>query len=214
MMALTTPQVSFSYKLVRIRRTVLNWLAISTNAILLLTLSLALGIGSALHMVERGNRLITQQSGPWLMWLRAGNRELDPYTRARQARLGNLPISSQVAATWQARYDVEGRRLHSSCEYLIESEPVDATWFSLAVYDDNGLLIPNPAERHSFNSQTIASNPDGSFFVVLAREARPGNWLPVGGAGRLSLVLTLVEPKPSVAESALQLPNIRRIACR
>lgn len=213
-MALTTPQVSFGYKLVRIRRTILNWLAISTNAILLVALSLALGIGSAFLIVEHGTRLTTQRSGPWHMWFQSGNRDLDPYTRARQAKLGHLPLSTQIAATWQARYDVEGRRLHSSCEYLIEAEPVDATWFSLAVYDDHGMLIPNSAERHSFTSHTIATNPDGSFFVVLAREARPGNWLPVGGAGRLSLVLTLVEPKPSVAESALQLPNIRRIACR
>ena len=68
------------------------------------------------------------------------------------------------------------------------------------------MLIPNSAERHSFTSQTIAANPDGSFFIVLAREARPGNWLPVGGAGRLTLMLTMIEPKPSVAESALQLP--------
>ena len=213
-MALTAPTVSFGYRLVRIRRFLLNWLSISTNAVLFVVLSLALGIGSGFWVVERGTRLTTQTYGPWLMWSRSGSRDLDPYTRARQAKLGNLAVSTQIAATWEARFDLDGRRLHSSCEYLLEAEPIEATWFSLAVYDDNGLLIPNSADRHSFTSHTIAANPDGSFFIVLAREARPGNWLPVGGAGRLSLMLTMVEPKPSVADSAQQLPSIRRIGCR
>jgi|LNFM01.1.fsa_nt_gb hypothetical protein len=213
-MALSGTTVSFGYRLVRLRRMLLTGLSISTNAVLFAVISLVLGIGSAFWMVDRGTALTTQRNGPWLMWTRAGQRDLDPYTRARQAKAGNLPLSTQIAATWEARYDIEGRRLHSSCEYLLESEPIDATWFSLAVYDDNGLLIPNSADRHSFTSQTIAANPDGSFFIVLAREARPGNWLPVGGAGRISLLLTMIEPKPSVTESAQQLPSIRRIGCR
>lgn len=186
----------------------------SANAILFVGVALVVGIGSALYVVDSGVRLTTQRNGPWTMWSRSGQRDVDPYTRARYAKLGSLPVSTQIAATWEARFDVEGRRLHSSCEYLIEAEPIDATWYNFAVYDDHGMLIPNSAERYSFTSQTIAANPDGSFFIVLAREARPGNWLPVGGAGRLTLMLTMIEPKPTVAESAAQLPSIRRIGCR
>lgn len=213
-MALTSPIVSFGYRLVRVRRAILNWLSFWMNALIFCGVAVVIGIGSAYWAVDRGSRLTIQQNGPWTMWVRSGQRDLDPYTRARQARVGKLPLSTQIAATWEARFDTDGRRLHSSCEYLIEAEPIDSTWFSIAVYDDNGLLIPNSADRHSFTSQTIAANPDGSFFIVLAREAQPGNWLPVGGAGRLTLVLTMVEPKPSVLESGLQLPSMRRIACR
>ena len=214
MTTIDAPTVSLRYRLVRLRRALLGWLAVSTNALLFVGVALLLGIGSALLSVERGNGLVTQRNGPWLMWIRQGSRDADPYTRARQARIGNLPLSSQIAATWEARYDNDGRRLHSSCEYLLEAEPIDASWFSLAVYDDNGVLIPNQADRYAFTSNTLAANPDGSFFIVLAREARPGNWLPVGGAGRLTLLITMIEPKPSVLESAQQLPNIRRIGCR
>ena len=192
----------------------LAWLTLSANVIVFAGLAVVLGVGSALYAVDSGWRLTTQRHGPWMMWSRSAQRDADPYTRARFAKLGSLPLSTQIAATWEARFDVEGRRLHSSCEYVIEAEPIEATWFNFSVYDDNGLLIPNGAARHSFTSQTLAANPDGSFFIVLAREARPGNWLPVGGAGRLTLVLTMIEPKPSVVESALQLPSIRRITCR
>lgn len=210
----SAPSVSFGYRLVRVRRAVLAWITLSANALVFAGLALVLGVGSALYSVENGWRLTTQRNGPWLMWTRAGQRDVDPYTRARFAKIGSLPVSTQIAATWEARFDVEGRRLHSSCEYLIEGEPIDATWFSLTVYDDHGLLIPNSADRYSFTSQTIAANPDGTYFIVLARGARPGNWLPVGGAGRLTIMLTMIEPKPGVADSALQLPSIRRIACR
>jgi hypothetical protein len=213
-MTLTAPTVSIRYRLVRMRRGVLNWLSMSTNALLFTGIALVMGIGSALLTIDRGSGLTVQRSGPWVMWMRQGSRDADPYTRARQAKLGHLPLSSQIAATWEARYDADGRRLHSSCEYLLEAEPIEASWFALAVYDDKGLLVPNQADRYSFTSQTIAANPDGSFFVVLAREARPGNWLPVGGAGRLVLTITMIEPKPSVLDSAQQLPNIRRIGCR
>ena len=186
----------------------------SANALLYAAAVLALGIGSSLYFIDVGTRLTTQRSGPWVMWSQAGQRDVDPYTRARFAKVGALPISAAIAATWEARWDADGRRLHSSCEYLLEADPIDAAWFSIAVYDDNGLLIPNAADRYSFTSQSLASNPDGSFFIVLARDARPGNWLPVGGAGRLTLLLTILEPKPGAAEARRALPTIRRIGCR
>jgi hypothetical protein len=213
-MAVTGPTVSLGYRLDRARRAILAWLSFWANAILLAGTVLVLGVGSAVWLIETGTQLTTQRNGPWTMWIRAGQPDLDPYTRARQSRHGHLPLSARLSATWEARFDNDGRRLHSSCEYLIESEPIDASWFSFAVYDDAGLLIPNPAERYGFTNDTLAANPDGSFFIVLAREARPGNWLPVGGAGRLAIVLTMIEPKPSVGESAQMLPSIRRIACR
>lgn len=83
-------------------------------------------------------------------------------------------------------------------------------WWTIALYDDSGHLIPNAAGRHAFNSSTIMRRPDGSFLVSLARDARPGNWLPTGGAGRLTLVLTLIE----AGDASGALPEIRRVACR
>lgn len=213
-MAYTAPTVSVLYRMARLRRHVLTWASYSTNALLFIAIALILGIGSSLYLVDNGSRLTTLRSGPWVMWSKASHRDLDPYTRARLAKVGSLPVSGTIAANWEARVDAEGKRLHSSCEYLIESEPIDATWFSIAVFDDNGLLIPNSADRYSFTGQSLAANPDGSFYVVLARDARPGNWLPVGGAGRLVVLLTVIEPKPSVIESASLLPTIRRIGCR
>ena len=213
-MALIAPPLTLLYRLDRIRGFALAWISHSANALLYAAAVLTLGVGSSLYFIDAGTRLTTQRSGPWVMWSQAGQRDVDPYTRARFAKIGSLPISSAIAANWEARYDADGRRLHSSCEYLIEADPLDAAWFNIAVYDDNGLLIPNAADRFSFTSQSLAYNPDGSFFIVLARDARPGNWLPVGGAGRIALLLTIIEPKAGAGDNRRPLPSIRRIGCR
>ena len=143
------------------------------------------------------------------------NSEGEVVSGAGRANKAAYPIHSQVhAARPDAVSVVHTHSTHGKAWSALGRLLDPLTQDGCAFYDDHGLLIPNSAERHSFTSQTIAANPDGSFFIVLAREARPGNWLPVGGAGRLTLMLTMIEPKPTVAESAALLPSIRRIGCR
>jgi hypothetical protein len=219
-MALPASPSAILYRLDRLRVELGAWIAHTANIGLFVGFALLLGIGSSWYMIEVGTRLTTLRQGPWTMWANAAATEVDPYTRAHFARRGSLPLSRSIAATFEARFDQDGQRLHSSCEYLLEAAPLEASWWSLAVYDAYGLLIPNVADRYSFTSDSYAPNPDGSFYVVLARDARPGNWLPVGGAGRLTLLLTLVEPRsiqaadPSAGTKLPQLPVIRRIGCR
>lgn len=189
-----------------------------TGTALLLAASVAAGWASSWYMVEAGTRLTTRNIGPWVSWVSAARPDADPYTRAHFARSGSLPLSAGVAATWEARTDTGKQRLHSSCDYLVEGA-LDAPWWGLAVFDDRGRLISNAAERHAYTSETVALGADGRFSVTLGRDARPGNWLPTGGAGRLVLQLTVLDQRSALAEdgqtpNAPQLPQIRRLACR
>ena len=91
-------------------------------------------------------------------------------------------------------------------------------WWSLGVFDARGHLIANDADRYEFTSDTIAPNPNGSFVVTLGRDARPGNWLPTSGAGRLVLVFTVLDPSTGLSSEAREarnkmLPVIRREGC-
>jgi len=179
---------------------------------------LILGLGTSWYMIDIGTPLTTERQGPWLSWTSAGRADADPYTRAHFARLGTLQLSAEMTLTYVANTDSEGRRLHSSCDYSIEGREPGTSWWSLSVFDDRGELIPNTARRYAFTSQSIALRPDGSFLIALARDARPGNWLPTGGAGRLALIFTTVDPStPLLAkptETQKPLPAIRRIQCR
>ena len=179
---------------------------------------LILGLGSSWYMIDIGTPLTTERQGPWVSWTSAGRADADPYTRAHTARFGTLQLSAEMTLTYVANSDSEGRRLHSSCDYSVEGREPGTSWWSITVFDDRGELIANAADRYDFTSQSIALRPDGTFAVTLARDARPGNWLPTGGAGRLALVFTTLDATtPLLAKSSegrKPLPEIRRIQCR
>lgn len=186
---------------------------------LFLGLVLIGGLGTSWYMVEAGSAITTHSIGPWVTWKNAARADADPYTRAHIARLGTMPLSTDIARTYVARTDSAGNRLHSSCEYVIEGEELSAHWWSLTAFDDRGALIPNIAGRHSFTSQTMTIAPDGRFMLTMARDARPGNWLPTGGAGRIALVLEIVDGRVSSLAASAEgdaavLPEIRQVQCR
>jgi hypothetical protein len=179
---------------------------------------LILGLGSSWYFIDVGSPLTTDKQGPWVSWTSAGRDDADPYTRAHFARFGTLPLSAEVTLSYVAYADSDGQRLHSSCDYAVEGHEPGTSWWSITVFDAGGELIANPAQRYSFTSQSIALRPDGTYLVALARDARPGNWLPTGGAGRLALVLTTLDPTAPVlakpTEEHTPLPIIRQVQCR
>lgn len=188
------------------------------NFIVFGVLAVGGGLGTAWYMVEAGSRLSTKSFGPWLAWTGAGRPDADPYTRAHMARNALLPISSTLEVSYRAKVDSEGGRLNTSCDYAIVMETLDGAWWNLAVFDGQGKVIQNPAERYAFSSDNVMREPDGRAVITLARDARPGNWLPIGGGSRVTLILTVQHPATAAAVyeggRAPQPPAIQRTACR
>ncbi len=176
------------------------------------------GLGTAWYMIEAGSRLSTRSSGPWVTWTTAGRSDADPYTRAHTVRNALLPLASTLELTFQAKTDSGGKRLSPACEYAIVVEGLDTGgWWSLAAFDSQGGLIQNSAERYAFTSDTVMREPDGRAVITLARDARSGNWLPIGGSSRINLVLTVQDAAWAAAASEGRmkpLPPIQRVACR
>ena len=162
------------------------------------------GFGSAWVMIHSGSQLTAATAGPWITWTSAGRMDADPYTRAHTVRLGLLPLNSTLALTYQAQTDTGGRRIHSSCVYVVDVTGLDAEWWSLAVFDDRGGLIRNSANRYAFNASTVLRDPDGGTRIVLSREARSGNWLPTTNAGSIVISLTVQDPRWVTAALAEQ----------
>ena len=181
--------------------------------------ALMLGIGSAWYMIERGSLLTTDKVGPWSGWISEGNPNADPYTKAHVARSGRLPLTSTVARYFVAHTDSAGRTLTSACEYSVEGSPLNARWWSLAVYDEYGALIENPSARYSFNSEEALRHSDGTFRINLSSKARPENWLPSGTADQhFVLLLRIYSPRETDASGiglipGDRLPKIERIEC-
>jgi hypothetical protein len=185
---------------------------------LLILVVVTTGVGSSWYVTRHGFAWTTDVMGPWRHWVLAGRVDADPYTRAHFARIGALPLPVDIGETHVATRDSEGHALNSWCDYEVTFRaPVEA-WWSLAVFDAHGQLVENPVERHAYTSQTAAIAPDGTVVATLSRSARPGNWLPTGGAGRLTLVYTLIDYATSAGlesdQSGGRLPSIRRTECR
>jgi hypothetical protein len=197
-------------------------LSLLTNALINLVVFAALavggGAGTAWYMIEAGSRLSTRTFGPWTAWTVAGRPDADPYTRAHTARNGLLPVSSTLEITFRAKTDSRGGRLTSSCDYTIVLRDPEPAWWSLAVFDGQGKLVQNGAERYAFNNRTAMREPDGRVAIGVARDARPGNWLPSGRSGRIVLVLTVQDAAFAAsihdAAQAKALPEIQRTGCR
>jgi hypothetical protein len=176
------------------------------------------GLGTAWYMMESGSRLSTRTHGPWVTWTTAGRPEADPYTRAHTVRNALLPITTTLELTYVATTDSSGGRLHSACEYAIVMDDLEIAWWGIAAFDGRGGLIHNAADRYAFNSETVMREPDGHAVITLARDARAGNWLPIGGGSRITLVLTVQDAAwaaaSSVSGAPRPLPEIQRVACR
>lgn len=188
------------------------------NFMVFVTLSTLIGLGTAWHMIEHGNSITTLKAGPWVSWIKAGNQQADPYTRAHFARTGQLPMSSTIARYFEAVTDNRGRALRANCEYKISGNAIEAMWWSIAAYDDDGQIFQNKSGRYSYNSANIFLRDDGAFEIRTAQRARPGNWLPTEGYGRFRLSLRIYRPSQNdsfdTTETAKnQLPEITRVEC-
>ena len=188
------------------------------NLALFLGVSLGGGLGTAWYMIEAGSRLSTRTFGPWVTWVAAGRPEADPYTRAHIARNALLPLSSTAELAFKAKTDGRGAQLSSACDYAVIMDDFDPAWWSIAVYDGQGRLIANPADRYAFGASTAMRGVDGRTVISLARDARPGNWLPTGRSNRIVLVLTVQDAAWVTAihdgASPRSMPQIVRSGCR
>ncbi len=203
----------------QIKKRVTLFVARSARTLVFISAVAATAVLSSCYSTDTGTSLTTETIGPWVTWPAAGQPGQDPYTRVHFARLGALPLNSESSQVFTARLDSDGSRLHSSCDYTIEGRSLYTHWWSLTAFDDRGRLIANPADRYAFNSDTVAYTSDGSFTISMARDARPGNWLPTSGAGRLVVTFQLIDlgiraltREDGALEKAL--PVIKRSACR
>ncbi len=178
--------------------------------------AIVIGLGATWMALTRGTAFGAVTIGAWTAWPKTGTAEIDPYARAGIARTGELPIGSGDGVAFYAATDDAGRALDGRCVATVSGVTPAARFWTIALYDLDGRLVPNPAERFGYTSQEITRRADGSFEIVLAPRARPGNWLPTGGIDRYVLVLRLYDTPVGVATRTARdapMPTIVEKAC-
>jgi hypothetical protein len=181
-----------------------------------LTIAATSGLGATWFAVTHAAAFGPIRVGAWKAWPKTGTPDIDPYARATMARNGDLPVASGDGIAFFARTDDTGRLLDGRCETVLAGITPAARFWTLTLYDPDGRLIANAANRYGFTSQEVTRKADGQFEIVVAPRARAGNWLPTGGADHIVLALRLydtpVGATTRLGREAL-MPSISEGAC-
>lgn len=172
------------------------------GALLSLVVAAAIGLGATWLTLTRGVAFGAVTLGAWTAYPRAGSADIDPYARAAVSRGGLLPLGLGDGVAFLARTDDAGRALDGRCDVKVAGTTPQARYFTLTLYRPDGALVANSLGRYGFTSQELVRQSDGSFEIVLAPRARPGNWLPTGGVERYILLLRLYDTPVGIATRA------------
>jgi hypothetical protein len=153
----------------------------------------ALGLFVTREVLQRGPVFNTERAGPWTSVPKSGSLDIDPYARARLARNAELPLGTAEGLSFIARDDSSGMLLQPRCDYEVSGTVPPTRYWTLTLVSPRGSLIDNAAKRFGFTSAEIVRASDGTFDITVAREARPGNWLPLGDAQPFVLMLRLYD---------------------
>ncbi|HEY1735584.1 MAG TPA: DUF1214 domain-containing protein [Methylovirgula sp.] len=175
-----------------------------------------LGLAFTYYVLHSNMSFDEVRAGPWVRSAKSGTIEIDPYAHARLARTGQLPLGSAEGLNFFAWRDSRGEILSASCDYLVKGPIPPTRFWTLSLYSSNGALLDSPAKRFVFTSSDVLRDGNGNVQVAVSREARPGNWLPVGNVPTFALVLRLYDTlfdfgMAKVEASAL--PQIAKVRC-
>jgi hypothetical protein len=157
------------------------------------------GLGATYLALSHDTSFGSLTIGSWTAFPKTGTVDADPYARALLARTGRLPMALGDGVAFIARTDNRGRPLDGRCNVVLSGVTPAARFWTLTLYAIKGELAPNSVHRHGFTSQEIVRRADGSFSVVVAPRAQPGNWLPTGGIERYILALRFYDTSVGVA---------------
>ncbi len=176
-----------------------------------------LGLAFTYYMLRSGINFDEVRAGPWVRSPKTGSMEIDPYSHARLARTGQLPLGTAEGLNFFAWRDSTGEPLRAACNYVVKGPIPPTRFWTLSLYSTNGALLDNPAKRFAFTSSEVLRDAAGNVEIAVSRDARPGNWLPIGDVPSFALVLrlydTLFDFGMSKVEAAA-LPQIAKVGCQ
>ena len=181
-----------------------------------LVVAAVVGLGATYLALTRGAAFGALSIGSWTAWPKTGTVDADPYARATIARIGRLPIAVGDGVSFTVQADEDGKLLDGRCDVVLSGITPVARFWTLTLYNVDGELVTNSVNRYGFTSQEIVRHADGSFEIVVAPRANPGNWLPTGGVERYALVLRLYDTAVGVSTKAgreVPMPTVKIRSC-
>jgi hypothetical protein len=189
------------------------------RAVLVLLIGVAsavsLGLWTAWLAVRSPAPIDTIELGAWQAWPNAGTVDADPYSRARLARTGEIPLGSGEGLSLLALTDDSGNPLRQSCDYRIVGQTPPARLWTVALEDTDGRIVESPGGAAALGSDTLLRAPDGSFEIVLSPRPQTGNWISTKDAQRFRVIVRLYDTtaRTGTELTTLFMPRITRDHC-
>jgi hypothetical protein len=189
-------------------RVVLAWAAAIIAGIVL-------GAASAWATLAAGRDNFSERYGAWTHSRAAGSTAAGPYTRAIIAKEGLLALSAREALYFNLAEDQDGRTLTEDCIYELSGREVDARWWSVTLYADDGFLVQNSDLAYSIDASRVRLGPGGAWRVRIAPvRGDAAHWLSSRAARRdFSLTLRVYNPQRDFRASEETLPVLNRLSC-
>ena len=181
-----------------------------------LAVAALVGLGLTYVALSRGVSFGGLTIESWTARPKTGTVDADPYARAEIARTGRLPTAMGDGVSFTLTTDDDDKALDGRCEVVVSGITPVARFWTLTLYNPDGGLVANSTNRYGFTSQEIVRHADGSFEIVVAPRANPGNWLPTGGVERYELVLRLYDTAVGVSTKAgreVPMPDVTTRSC-
>ena len=178
-------------------------------------IAVVVGLSTAWLAIDRGYLFGSVSIGDWTAWPLAGSPDADPYSLARLARTGEVPLGAGEGLAFSTEVDSDGEPLSGDCTYLVAGQTPAARLWTLTAYDGEGRLISNAAQRQGFHSREIVRRSDGSFEIAILADVQPGNWLPVARADPFRIVLRLYDTPLTTGGTSAEstMPKVERQGC-
>ena len=112
-----------------------------------------------------------------------------------------------------ANQDINNNKLNGDMNYYIHFPPnslppVNAFW-SITLYDDKHLLVPNKIHKYAIQSwQKLKYNPDQSLTITISADPKHNNWLPAPKSQYFNLILRMYWPRHNVFKGHWKPPAI------
>ena len=208
---------------------------------LALLVGLPLGAWTAWQAIRSDIGIGALSVGPWTAWPDEGSRDADPYTKAKVAAQGAVPLGIGEGVAFEADRDAAGRPLDARCDYRLAGRTPKARIWTLTAHGAardadgggsgdgaEGPALKTPDGRlASLTSRDLVRAETGAFELSLGGTAAPGNWLAIdpaaaperrttNGAGRpMRLVLRFYDSPVSTSAELFEptMPVLERVRC-
>jgi len=181
----------------------------------LVLLAIILGSGIGIYNIKSGKSDSQRIIGNWQTVDKDKDlNSADLLTIAQVAVYGPYALTKKEVIYLSTNTDSEGNALDPKADYVINGKKLDAKYWSITAYDENGFLIKNPINKYSYNLEDVKYQADStSYKINLSGTEKKENWLPINNVQKTSLIIRLYLPSEKLRENLTveTLPTIQKV---